>query len=266
MDLISLNLQRAREHGLQPYNRYREICNLTRARRFEDLSGEFTPQVIEKLKRVYAHVDDIDLFTGGVSENSLHGALVGPTFGCLIGMQFRSLRKCDRFWYETSDPFTRFSEDQLREIRKMLLSKVICTNGDNIPQVQKQALDLPDPFLNPRISCKSIPMMDLSKWREITDKGCNVGKKSIPLGKHRRISPCVSCVCTSEGPICASIRIQNCKDLAADFSRADINADQACMVQCAFTMRNTHLELSSSNMIMTMLTNRSNNKKRKSLN
>jgi len=147
MDLISLNLQRAREHGLQPYNRYRELCNLTRARRFEDLAGEFTPEVIAKFKRVYEHVDDIDLFSGGVSENSLHGALTGPTFACLLGMQFRSLRKCDRFWYETSDKFARFTEDQLTEIRKVLLSKIICTNGDNIPQIQKQALDQPDPFL-----------------------------------------------------------------------------------------------------------------------
>ena len=56
MDLISLNIQRGRDHGLRPYNHYRELCNLTRARRFEDLSGEIPAKTIEKLKRVYEYV------------------------------------------------------------------------------------------------------------------------------------------------------------------------------------------------------------------
>lgn len=147
MDLIALNLQRGRDHGLQPYNYYRGLCNMTVARRFEDLSGEMTPSAIAKLKRVYEHVDDIDLFSGGISETSLHGALVGPTVGCLLGMQFRALRKCDRFWYEGSNRFTRFSEEQLAEVRKVKLAKVICTNGDQITAIQKHAFDLPDQFV-----------------------------------------------------------------------------------------------------------------------
>lgn len=92
-------------------------------------------------------VDDIDLFTGGLIENPLHGGSVGPTFGCVIGTQFQRLRKCDRFWHETSNPFVRFSESQLNEIRKMSLSKIICQNSDSITSIQRIAMDLPDPFL-----------------------------------------------------------------------------------------------------------------------
>ena len=53
MDLIALNVQRARDHALPGYNEYRVKCNLTRARRFEDLAAEMPPENIERLKQVY---------------------------------------------------------------------------------------------------------------------------------------------------------------------------------------------------------------------
>ena len=64
LDLAALNLQRGRDHGLPGYNHYRAICNLTKAAGFDGLSREVAPPVIERLRRTYAHVDDIDLFTG----------------------------------------------------------------------------------------------------------------------------------------------------------------------------------------------------------
>ena len=39
----------------------------------------------------------------GVSENKEDGSIVGPTFSCLLGLQFQQLKFGDRFWYETSD-------------------------------------------------------------------------------------------------------------------------------------------------------------------
>eukprot|EP00091_Calanus_sinicus_P013095 TRINITY_DN29166_c0_g1_i1.p1 TRINITY_DN29166_c0_g1~~TRINITY_DN29166_c0_g1_i1.p1 ORF type:complete len:186 (-),score=17.20 TRINITY_DN29166_c0_g1_i1:475-1032(-) len=91
LDLAALNLQRARDHGIPGYNHYRAICNLTRAANFDSLKREIAPPVIERLRRTYAHVDDIDLFTGGLSETPLHGGLVGPTLPALLGS---SLETC----------------------------------------------------------------------------------------------------------------------------------------------------------------------------
>ena len=53
MDLISLNLQRARDHGIPPYNEYRRICNLTKVQSFEDLINETPQYIIERFKKIY---------------------------------------------------------------------------------------------------------------------------------------------------------------------------------------------------------------------
>ncbi|KFM70982.1 Peroxidasin-like protein, partial [Stegodyphus mimosarum] len=197
MDLAALNVQRARDHGIPGYNEYREFCNLTKAKSFDDLTKEIPPHIVERLKNVYNHVDDIDLFSGGLAERALHGGLVGPTFGCIIAKQFSLLKKCDRFYYETANPLLRFTEAQLTEIRKSSLAKVICDNSDSIDTIQRMVFDLPDAFMNPRVSCKSLPSVDLEQWKERVS--CTVGKVTIDVGSADRISPCVMCTCTKEG-------------------------------------------------------------------
>ncbi|CAN7998946.1 unnamed protein product, partial [Ixodes hexagonus] len=100
MDLVSLNVQRARETGVPGYNDFREYCGLPRARDFWDLVGYLPNKTIHRYTQVYKHVDDIDLWSAGVSEYGLPGAVTGPTFACLIGEQFANIRRGDRFWYE----------------------------------------------------------------------------------------------------------------------------------------------------------------------
>jgi peroxidase len=70
MDLAALNIQRGRDHGIPGYNEYRSICNLTRARNFDDLRREIPPRLLQKLKKIYQSVDDIDLFPGGLAGES----------------------------------------------------------------------------------------------------------------------------------------------------------------------------------------------------
>ena len=64
-------------------------------------------------------MEDIDLFIGGLAERPLSGAVVGPTFGCLLGQQFQILKKGDRFWYENNIPPSALSKGKI--IRQMLV-------------------------------------------------------------------------------------------------------------------------------------------------
>ncbi len=54
----------------------RVYAGLQRARNFDDLLTEMEPAAVNALASVYATADDIDLFTGIVSETPSNGALV----------------------------------------------------------------------------------------------------------------------------------------------------------------------------------------------
>ncbi|KAJ8926678.1 hypothetical protein NQ314_020927 [Rhamnusium bicolor] len=246
IDLVALNIQRARDHGVPSYNNYRALCNLKRATNFEDLAREIPTEIIGRLKRLYATVDDIDLFPGGMSERPLQGGLIGPTFACIIAIQFRQLRKCDRFWYENEDPVVRFTEPQLAEIRKVTLAKIICDNLDVLGDMQRAAFDLPSSFLNPRVPCQSLPSLNFNAWKESgSGEGCIIGNRQVQEGESAFPSPCTSCVCTAEGGNCASLRVTDCRQLLREWTKEAILRDEVCTAQCGFLLRGTTASASS---------------------
>ena len=95
--------------------------------------------------------------------------------------------------------------------------------------------DIPDPFLNPRVPCNALPEINLELWKERV--ACNVGGKTIQTGDAKRVSPCTMCTCTKEGPLCQSLKVENCFHLAQSFTRNAILNDHVCKVQCAFAFR-----------------------------
>ncbi|XP_074640940.1 peroxidasin homolog [Tubulanus polymorphus] len=163
LDLAALNIQRGRDHGLPNYNDFRRLCNLTYARTFDDLRNEIKSNDIRrKLEEVYGHPSNIDLFVGGMNEDVVPGAKIGPTFMCIIVDQFRNIRDGDRFWYESPDQFTA---TQLAEIKQVTVSSVFCNNHDGtIQRIPKDIFRLQDP--SEFISCREVPQIDLKVWSE----------------------------------------------------------------------------------------------------
>lgn len=98
MDLAAINIQRGRDHALPGYNSYRRLCNLTEVDTFDELANEISsPAVRNKLRELYGHPGNVDLWVGGILEDQLPGAKMGPTFRCILVEQFRRLRDSDRF-------------------------------------------------------------------------------------------------------------------------------------------------------------------------
>ena len=53
------------------------------------------------------------MFAGAMSERPLPGGLLGPTNACILGNQFLSLKRGDRFFYENPFSITGFSLSKL---------------------------------------------------------------------------------------------------------------------------------------------------------
>ncbi|GMS82591.1 hypothetical protein PENTCL1PPCAC_4765 [Pristionchus entomophagus] len=241
MDLITINILRARDHGVQPYNDLREFCGLKKARSWGDLSPSMDQTSIDALRKVrdrslwihyvYDHVDDIDIFPGLLSELPIKGALMPPTMACIIAEQFERLKKCDRFYYENDLPYTKFSQEQLNEIRKVTLGSILCANARSMIKVQPDVFIMPDELTNAQVPCRDFAKLDLKPW---TDRPtCFIDDRHVLRGDSMKRSPCHSCTCTADGPRCRSLYISNCKQLLKDYSIEEVKKDMACVIQCA---------------------------------
>lgn len=164
-DLTALGIQRGRDHGIAEYVKWREACGLAPVEKWDDLYSFMDKKRVDRLKQSYRSVQDIDLIPGALAEYHVVGSLVGPTHLCIISKQFKKTRLGDRFWFEIQNQPQSFTKNQLKEIYKSSLARIICDNSDNITKLQKQPLLIISDE-NPVVNCEEMPAMDLSYWKE----------------------------------------------------------------------------------------------------
>lgn len=97
-DLAAVNIARGREVGIGTLNQVRSALGLIPYSSFADINPD--PEIIARLSAIYASVEDIDLWVGGLAEMPVStNALLGETFRYIIADQFTRLRDGDRFFY-----------------------------------------------------------------------------------------------------------------------------------------------------------------------
>ncbi|XP_040171209.1 LOW QUALITY PROTEIN: chorion peroxidase [Anopheles arabiensis] len=166
LDLVSLNIQRGRDHGLPAYPRWRKHCHLTPADSWEELERIVDPESYRQMRRIYREPANVDVYSGALSEAPVRDGIVGPLLTCLIGDQFLRLKQGDSFWYERRRGPQRFTEAQLQQIYNTKLSSVICRNSDHIEQSPVYLMKRTDSRTNPETDCKQLDTFDFEPFRE----------------------------------------------------------------------------------------------------
>lgn len=129
LDLVALNVQRGRDHGVSGYNATREALGLARRLSFAEVTSD--PAVEAALAAIYDTVDDIDLWVGGLAEDVSGGSQLGPLFQAIVVKQFKELRASDRFWYERE-----LSAQELARVQGTTLASVIRANTGIADEIQ----------------------------------------------------------------------------------------------------------------------------------
>ena len=164
LNLVALNIQRGRDHGLPGYNVFRQFCQLKDARTFDDTRNEISAKNRKILAKLYNNDPSItDLYVAGVAETPLEKSQLGPTFSCLIKEQFIRLRDGDRFFYLKQGVF---KPSQLQEIKKASLSRLLCDNltkGKKL-SIQKNVFRAISDGAR-RVACSSLPKINLYQWK-----------------------------------------------------------------------------------------------------
>ncbi|MEO1188312.1 MAG: peroxidase family protein, partial [Pseudomonadota bacterium] len=136
LDLASLNIQRGRDHGVPGYNDMREALGLTRVTQFGQITSD--TDMAQALFDTYGDVNEIDLWVGGLAEDSVTGSQLGEVFQTIMVRQFTALRDGDRFWWE--DYLTSSERDMVRDTT---LADIIRDNTDIDTEIQDNVFIAP---------------------------------------------------------------------------------------------------------------------------
>jgi len=137
LDLVAVDLQRARDHGIPGYNQCRRSFGLRPLRTFAEITPD--PVVRERLAATYSSVDDIDPLIGGLAEPHTAGSTFGPLLRAVMIEQFTRMRAGDRLWYQNDPAFTPAEVDAIQRTR---LSDLIKRNT-SIGNIQDDAFHSP---------------------------------------------------------------------------------------------------------------------------
>lgn len=150
-DLVAVNIQRGRDHGLSRYNELRKLFGTKAFTKFSEISSN--PQVAKQLSDAYrGRINNVEAFIGLLAENHKAGAGFGKTMYKIWKEEFHRLRDGDQFHYLREDKYPQFIKLKL---------------GDWMAQMKKPgSLSLKDIIVrNSRILAKELPKTNIFNAR-----------------------------------------------------------------------------------------------------
>ncbi|GLV42469.1 Dual oxidase [Carabus blaptoides fortunei] len=133
-DLMAINIQRGRDHGLPDYNTARKAFGLpkvTNESHFINVEDDIKTKLVQMHN---GNWDIIDTWVGGILET---GDNPGELFSTIIKDQFRRIRDGDRFWFENKANGL-FTDDEILRIKDLKVYDIIMAvtkmDYNDIPQ------------------------------------------------------------------------------------------------------------------------------------
>ncbi|XP_054156010.1 dual oxidase-like isoform X2 [Oppia nitens] len=196
-DLMAINIQRGRDHGLPDYLTARHELGLDGG---EDLSGqpietianrlwkyniELSPVLADKLVKIYRNrTDKIDIWVGGLLETTRTGP--GELFTYVIRDQFRRIRDGDRFWFENNNS-RLFTNDEIKRLQSLTIYDIIRSITDiKFGEIQPKLFQLPTESSNPISPECTEAMSRLHAYDCLTDPVLNTTERCLSLGSVSR--------------------------------------------------------------------------------
>lgn len=133
-DLISLNIQRGRDHNLPSYNGLRVRFGIPKATTFQHISSN--GQTRARLQSAYMNdVNKVEAFPGMLSEDLAANSSLGPLLLRIWEREFTRIRDGDRFYFRNRGAFTERDRARNPRVRALftnedILRRIIVSNTD----------------------------------------------------------------------------------------------------------------------------------------
>lgn len=127
-----MDIQRSRDHGIASFVEIRRKCKLTpEINSFDDFNLIFNKANVALLKKFYSSYEDVDFYVGGLLEafESVGNPFAGPTFGCVIGENYRNAMGGDIYFYSHPENPHPMTKAQLDAISRYSVSHLFCANS-----------------------------------------------------------------------------------------------------------------------------------------
>ncbi|XP_050077183.1 peroxidase [Anopheles maculipalpis] len=159
LDVLALDIQRGRDHGLARYTDYYTLCNGKPVTGWADLELVLKPHDLEIIRASYATVHDVDLIVGAIAEWPVTGATVGPTLSCLIREQIDNSLPVNEQQDITA---SLVKKDRLETVLAGYSAARFMCDTAQVERVQRDIFRVPSDD-NPQIRCAQLPALDLAR-------------------------------------------------------------------------------------------------------